>query len=87
MNRLKRAREKAKLSQTELSLLSGVSQSFISRLESNSVNDAAYSILEDLATVLKRRGVSIEAKQLQPRRQPLLIKGTFAEPKGRKRIA
>lgn len=86
MTRLKRERKKARLSQTELALLSGVSQSFISRLETNSVNDAAFSILEDLATVLKRRGASVEAKQLQPRRQPLLIKGAFAEAK-RKRIA
>lgn len=87
MTRLKRERKKARLSQTELALLSGVSQSFISRLETNSVNDAAFSILEDLATVLKRRGAHIEAKHLQPRRQPLLVKGIFAEPKTRKRIA
>lgn len=87
MSRLKRARKKARLSQTELALLSGVSQSFISRLESQSVNDAAFSILEDLATALRRRGIQIEAKQLQPRRQPLLVKGAFAEAKGGKRIA
>lgn len=87
MSKLKRARKKARLSQTELALLSGVSQSCISRLESQSVNDAAFSTLEDLAAVLRRRGVQVEAKQLQPRRQPLLVKGAFAEPKKRRRVA
>lgn len=81
MSRLRRAREKAGLSQLELSRRSGVSQSAISRLESHSVHDAAFSTLEDLAAVLRRCGVSIEAKQLQPRRQPLLVKGAFAQPR------
>lgn len=87
MSRLKQARKKARLSQIELSQLSGVSQSFISRLETGSANDAAFSILEDLAAVLRRRGIPIEAKHLQPRRQPLLVKGVFAEPRKRRGAA
>ena len=85
MSRLKRLRLKAKLTQTDLSRLSGVSQSAISRLESHSVTDAAFSTLEDLAAALRRRGVEVDAKQLQPRRQPLLVKGVFAEARGGKR--
>jgi transcriptional regulator with XRE-family HTH domain len=87
MSRLKRFRQKARLTQVELSQLSGVSQSAISRLESQSVTDASFSTLEDLAAALRRRGVSVEAKQLQPRRQPLLIKGAFAQPRRKKGAA
>lgn len=87
MSTLKRFRKKARLSQTELGKRSGVSQSMISRLESQSVSDASFSILEDLAAALRRRGVQVEAKDLQPRRQPLLVKGVFAEGRTRKRIA
>jgi len=63
------------LTQQELSALSGVSQSFISRLESNAVNDAEFGILDDLARALRRKGCKVQAADLQPHPQPALIKG------------
>jgi predicted transcriptional regulator len=85
--RLKKERDKAKLNQSELARLSGVSQSFISRLESGQVGDAASGILEDLATALRRRGCKVEGHQLAPRRTPALIKGVFAQSRKRRRVA
>lgn len=85
--RLKRERNKAQLTQMELSALSGVSQSFISRLENNEVNDAAHGILDDLAKALRRRGCSVLAADLQPRPQPALIKGFRSTDRRRKRAA
>jgi transcriptional regulator with XRE-family HTH domain len=87
MKQLKRERKKAKLTQTELARLSGVSQSFISRIESGSVNGAAFEVLDLLARALKRRGCDVVPGDLQPRPQPALIKGFRAERKGRGGVA
>ena len=85
--RLTKERTKAKLNQSELARLSGVSQSFISRIESGQVQDAASGILEDLAAALRRRGCKVEGHQLAPRRNPALIKGVFVQPRKRRRVA
>jgi transcriptional regulator with XRE-family HTH domain len=86
-NRLKRERESAGLTQIELQNLSGVSQSFISRLETDSVSDAAFGILELLAQSLRRMGRTVQAGDLRPSRQPVLVKGVFAQPKRRRKTA
>jgi hypothetical protein len=77
--RLTKERTKAKLNQSELARLSGVSQSFISRIENGQV--------QDLASALRRRGCKVEGHQLAPRRNPALIKGVFAQPRKRRRVA
>jgi transcriptional regulator with XRE-family HTH domain len=85
--RLKKERQKARLTQSELSRLSGVSQSFISRLEGGQVRDASSGYLEDLAAVLRRRGAKVEGHQLAPHRTPALISGVFAQSRKRRRVA
>jgi transcriptional regulator with XRE-family HTH domain len=73
--RLKRERKKANLTQQDLARLSGVSQSFISRLETNRVGDAAFGVLDCLARALRRRGCKVQAADLNPRPSPTLVKG------------
>lgn len=85
--RLKKERENAGLNQSQLAKLSGVSQSFISRIEGGKVQDAESAILENLATALRRKGCTVEGHQLAPRRSPALVKGAFAPSRKRRRVA
>lgn len=77
-------RKKARLTQAELALFSGVRQGTISKLESGAMLDPSFEILHKIAWALKKCGRRVDAVQLQPRRQPALIKGARALPKRRK---
>jgi transcriptional regulator with XRE-family HTH domain len=76
--RLKRERKKARLTQIELARFSGVNQSTISRLETGALLDPSFDVLQQIAWALKKCGRAVEASELQPRRQPVLIKGVLA---------
>jgi len=79
--RLRTERKKARLTQTELSDLSGVSQSNISRLETGDIFNTGFAVLDLLARALRRRGCKVDASQLQPPKQVALIKGFRVEQK------
>lgn len=84
--RLKRERKKARLTQQELARFSGVTQGTISKLETGVMLDPGFDTLDKLAWALKKCGRLLDASDLRPRRQPVLIKGFRAERK-RKRTA
>ena len=73
--RLRKERQAAKLSQTALGRLAGVPQSSISKLERGELLAPTFDTLDRLATALQKRGRNVVAKQLQPKRQPVLVKG------------
>ena len=73
--RLRKERIAAELSQHELSQLSGVNQSTISKLESGVMLQPTFDTLDRLADALRRVGRKVDAKHLNPKRQPALIKG------------
>lgn len=87
MTRLKRERtKKPSLTQMDLARLADVGQPTISKLERGILLDPTFETLNKLAWALKKCGRKVDAADLQPRRQPILIKGVFAERK-RKRTA
>jgi transcriptional regulator with XRE-family HTH domain len=81
--RLRKEREKAGLTQQELSKLAGVTQSTISKLESSARPSCRFETLRRLAAALKRRGRKVEAVDLFPITQPALIKGFRSKRKRR----
>jgi transcriptional regulator with XRE-family HTH domain len=84
--RLRRERKAAKLTQTELSRRSKVPQGTISKLERGVILLPSFETLNRLAVTLQKCGRRVTEVQLQPRRQPLLIKGARAE-RPSKRVA
>lgn len=73
--RLRKERRAAHLTQEELETLSGVPQSSISKMERGELLFPTFDTLDRLARALQRKGRRVEARQLQPRKQPSLIKG------------
>ena len=67
--RLKREREAAKLTQTELAKLSRVSQSSISKIERGVLLMPSFDTLDRLTRALQRCGRRVDIRQLQPRPQ------------------
>lgn len=81
--RLRKERKAAKLTQAELAKLSRVTQGCISKMERGELLKPSYDTLEKLAKALQRCGRRVTESQLQPRRQPALIKGLRVLPKHR----
>jgi transcriptional regulator with XRE-family HTH domain len=73
--RLRKERKAAKLTQFELGKLANVPQSSISKMERGDLLCPTFETLDRLARTLQRRGRNVEARHLQPRKQPALIKG------------
>lgn len=87
--RLRKERKavKPKLTQARLGRAAKVPQGTISKLERGEMFFPSFDTLDKLARALQRFGRSVQARDLQPRRQPALIKGFRAEPKQRKGAA
>jgi transcriptional regulator with XRE-family HTH domain len=79
---LRRQRKAARLTQAELAKRAKVTQGTISKIESGELLRPSFDILNKLAVVLQRCGRRVTEAQLQPRRQPLLIKGARSERRG-----
>lgn len=82
--RLERERLGAKLTQMDLSRLAKVAQSTISKLEAAQMPRPGFGVLTDLAWALQRCGRKIDASDLQPRRQPVLVKGIDTNRRGKR---
>jgi len=76
-----RSRVKPKMTQARLAELAGLDQSTVSKIENGHVIDPGAETLKRLAAVLRRYGRKVEAMDLAPTRQPLLVKGVFASRK------
>jgi transcriptional regulator with XRE-family HTH domain len=87
--RLRKERKavRPKLTQAKLGKVAGVPQGTISKLERGEILAPTYDTLDKLAKALRRYGRSVLPGDLQPRRQPALIKGFRAEPKQRRGAA
>jgi transcriptional regulator with XRE-family HTH domain len=72
--RLRRERKRAKLTQVELSRFSGVAQGTISKIEAGVMRSPGFETLHKLAYALKKFGRKVDAYDLQPKRQPVLVK-------------
>lgn len=81
--RLERERRAAKLSQLRLGRISGVDQSIISRIEGRKLFRPSFLVLERLAHALNRNGRRLQPGDLQPRPQPVLIKGLLEQSRKR----
>jgi len=77
--RLRKARNKAGLTQEQLAGLSGVKQSTISKIESRHLLKPSFDTLYRLSWALKKCGVLVEPTDIQPRKQPVLVKGVFSQ--------
>lgn len=77
--RLRRERKAAKLTQSELGRRAKVPQGTISKMERGDILRPSFETLNRLAVVLQKCGRRVTEAQLQPRRQPLLIKGARSE--------
>lgn len=85
--RLRKERQKAGLTQQELSRLSRVPQSTVSKLETAHARvRPSAETLARLAWALNKFGANVSVADLLPTRQPALIKGFRSERK-RKRTA
>lgn len=73
--RLRKERLAAKLTQEKLARLAGVPQSSVSKLERGDILAPTFDTLDRLARALRKCGRLIEPAHLQPRRQPVLVKG------------
>ena len=73
--RLRKERRAAKLTQADLAQMSGVPQSSISRMERAEILTPTYETLDRLARALRRRGRKVQPGDLNPVRQPVLVKG------------
>lgn len=80
-SRLERERRAAKLTQTDLGRLAQVAQGTISKIEGQTMLTPSFAVLARLAWALKRRGRSVDPADLQPKRQPVLVKGLLNQPK------
>jgi transcriptional regulator with XRE-family HTH domain len=76
---LKRERKKAKLTQMELARFASVNQSTVSRLENGELLNPSFEVLQQLAWALRKCGRKVTAADLQPRQQPVLVKGALAQ--------
>jgi transcriptional regulator with XRE-family HTH domain len=85
--RLRKERKAARLTQAELSKRSKVPQGTISKMERGDILRPTFDTLNRLAVVLQRCGRRVTEAQLQPRRQPLLIKGARSERRGKRPAA
>lgn len=87
--RLRKERKavKPKLTQARLGRSAGVPQGTISKMERGELLAPTFETLDRLAKALRRFGRNVQAADLQPRRQPALIKGFRAELKQRKGAA
>jgi transcriptional regulator with XRE-family HTH domain len=81
--RLRKERKAARLTQVQLAKMSKVPQGSISKMERGELLKPSFETLERLAKALQRCGRRVNESQLQPRRQPNLIKGFRALPKHR----
>jgi transcriptional regulator with XRE-family HTH domain len=77
--RLRKERNAAGLTQVQLSRLSGVKQSTISKLEGVHKVRPSFDTLAKLAWALNKEGRSVRPEDLAPK-APLLIKGARALP-------
>lgn len=78
MSRLRKERKRAGLTQARLAELADVDQSTVSTIETRRVTDPGAETLRRLAIVLRRYGRKVEALDLAPSKQPVLVKGVFA---------
>jgi len=84
--RLRKERKAAKLTQAELARRSKVTQGTISRIESGDMPKPSFEVLNRLAIALQRAGRIVSEAQLQPRRQPLLVRGARCARSSRARV-
>jgi len=77
--RLRTERRQAKLTQTELAREATVTQSTISRIEAGALQHPSFDVLHHLSVELQQRGRQVTAADLQPRPQPLRVKGARTE--------
>jgi transcriptional regulator with XRE-family HTH domain len=84
--RLRRERKRAKLTQAELARFAGVRQGTVSKLETGALLDPSFEVLHKIAWALQRCGRKVNAEDLQPKRQPVLVKG-FRSARRRKTAA
>ena len=82
--RIRKERIRARLTQMQLAKMSGVTQAAISKLESGVVLDPSFETLTKITKALQRCGRRVQASDLQPRRQPALIKGFRSDAKRRR---
>lgn len=80
--RLRKERKAAKLTQAELAKRARVPQSTVSKMERGELLAPTFETLDRLAKALQRCGRRIDVSQLQPKRQPALIKGFRAVRRG-----
>lgn len=85
--RLRKERKAARLTQAELAKRAKVPQGSISKMERGELFAPTFETLDRLAKALQRCGRRVDVSQLQPRRQPALIKGYRSERKGARRLA
>ena len=76
---LRKERKAAKLTQAELASRADVPQSSISKIERGTLLCPTFDTLDKLAKALRRAGRKVEARQLQPRKRPVLVKGLTVE--------
>ena len=82
-SRLERERRAAKLTQAELAGLAKVPQGTISKIEGGKLLRPSFTVLDKLAQTLYRMGRRVQPADLQPRPQPLLIKGALNQSRKR----
>lgn len=81
--RLERERRAANLTQTDLAKLADVEQATISRIEGGKLLRPSFAVLDLLARALTRLGRRVQAADLQPPRQPVLVKGVLHQSRKR----
>ena len=82
-SRLERERRAAGLTQTDLAALANINQATISKIESGKLLRPSFTVLDRLAQTLYRKGRRVQPADLQPRAQPLLIKGALNQSRKR----
>jgi transcriptional regulator with XRE-family HTH domain len=85
--RLERERRAAKLTQNDLARLAKVNQATISKIENLKSMRPGVDVLASLAWALKRCGRRVELTDLQPKRQPVLVRGLLTQPRKRTGVA
>jgi len=79
MTRLEKERKAARLKQAELAHFASVGQSTISKIENRTLLRPGFEVLARLAWALRKCGRKVDAADLSPVRQPVLVKGAFAK--------
>lgn len=85
--RLERERRAAKLTQSDLARLADIRQGTVSRIENLKMVRPSYDLLASLAWALKRCGRKVDAADLQPKRQPVLVSGLLTQSRKRRGVA